>query len=227
MNTMKKKIIIALTFVTLCCTALGFSYSELKKKTAPSNDAVNLSVEDKVSQTPIVIYNTHVDEEYNFGKNVIDVGKIISNNLKKEGLNSNFIEVSPPSSYLESYPNSRETIKNKASNYDKSVLLDIHRQVSNDSKTNNRSILLVLSKNSPNYESNKSFADSLMKEINEIGKVKADIYLFNKGINYFNQDLAKNSLIVEIGSEKSTAEDVNACISTLVSALKKVNISSF
>ncbi|MBU5485622.1 stage II sporulation protein P [Clostridium sp. MSJ-11] len=230
MKRSQRNIIIAISLFTLV-VVVGFSYSKSRKKTDMINNSTDLSMEvnkttTESSLSPIVIYNTHADEEYAFGKKVTDIGAIINDSLIKEGLKSSFIELKAPKSYTESYSNSREAIKNNVENYDKVILLDIHRDIVDSPKTAKSDITIVLSKNNPHYETNKKLADLIVEEINKTEKVKANIYLYNNGVDYFNQDLSKNSLLVEIGNNTSTIEDVNACINALVSAFKNLNIKS-
>ncbi|WP_315116118.1 stage II sporulation protein P [uncultured Clostridium sp.] len=230
MKKFQRNIIIAISLFTLV-VVIGFSYSEVRKRKSMINDSTDLSMEVNKTTTasnlsPIVIYNSHADEEYAFGKKVTDIGAIINDNLIKEGLNSSFIELKAAESYTKSYSNSRESIKNNVENYDKSILLDIHRDITDSPKTAENDITIVLSKNNPYYETNRKFADLIVEEINRTEEVKANIYLYNNGVNYFNQDLSKTALVIDIGYNTSTVEEVDACINALVSAFKNLNIKS-
>ncbi|WP_252229824.1 MULTISPECIES: hypothetical protein [unclassified Clostridium] len=65
-----------------------------------SNDNSNSVV---LFSSDIIIYNSHVDEDYRSGINVTDIGALINDKLIKEGLSSNFIECKAPKKYTESY----------------------------------------------------------------------------------------------------------------------------
>ncbi|MEW9095207.1 MAG: stage II sporulation protein P [Clostridiaceae bacterium] len=230
MKKFQRNVIITISLFTLVIV-VGFSYSKSRKRTDMINNSTDLSMEVNKTTTesnlsPIVIYNSHADEEYAFGKKVTDIGAIINDNLIKEGLKSSFIELKAAKSYTESYSNSREAIKNNVENYDKVILLDIHRDITDSPKTAKNDITIVLSKNNPHYETNRKFADLIVEEINKTEKVKANIYLYNNGVDYFNQDLSKNALVIDIGYNTSTAEEVDACIDALVSAFKNLNVKS-
>ncbi len=174
----------------------------------------------------IVIYNSHPDEDYPSGVKVTDVGALINDKLLKEGLNSSFIKCSPPAEYTKAYQSTRDIITKNVKNYTNTVLLDIHRDASDTSNPdyNTKKIMLTLTKESPYYESNKKFTNLLSKEIGlcSSNQIKPNIIQYKKGVLYFNQDLSKNSILIEIGNDKSTDSDIENCVNALVSALKNV-----
>ncbi|WP_242835923.1 M56 family metallopeptidase [Clostridium sp. DL-VIII] len=203
----------------------------------PSNNIVNNTSNEKATanikksqadytnsiapfSSDIVIYNSHADEDYPSGINITDVGASINNKLVNEGLKSNFIKCTVPEEYADSYKNSRDLITTDVKNYSDTTLLDIHRYMSDDSKADKRKILLVLAENSPFYEENKKFAEELSQNINNSNEIKAEILSYHRGQLCFNQDLSKNSLLIEIGTEMSNDSDIETCVNSLVSALK-------
>ncbi|OOM78576.1 stage II sporulation protein SpoIIP [Clostridium sp. BL-8] len=92
--------------------------------------------------------------------------------------------------------------------------------MSDDSKSDKRKILLVLAENSPFYKENKKFAEDLSQNINNSNEIKSEILSYHRGQLCFNQDLSKNSLLIEIGNEMSNDSDIETCVNLLVSALK-------
>nr|WP_271814823.1 M56 family metallopeptidase [Clostridium beijerinckii] len=168
----------------------------------------------------IVIYNSHADEDYPSGIKITDVGASINNKLVNEGLKSKFIKCTVPEEYTDSYKNSRDLITTDVKNYSDTTLLDIHRYISDDPKADKRKILLVLAENSPFYEENKKFAEDLLQNINNSNEIKAEIHSYHRVRLCFNQDLSKNSALIEIGTEFSNDSDIETCVSALVSALK-------
>ncbi|WP_252235789.1 stage II sporulation protein P [Clostridium sp. CH2] len=103
-----------------------------------STNANNISNDNSNSvvsfSSDIIIYNSHVDEDYRSGINVTDIGALINDKLIKEGLSSNFIECKAPKEYTESYQNSRDLIKADVKDYSNNILLDIHRDAVNSTK---------------------------------------------------------------------------------------------
>lgn len=168
----------------------------------------------------IVIYNSHSDEYYPSGINVTDVGALINNKLVDEGLKSNFIKCAVPEKYDDSYQNSRNLIKAYVKNYSNTILLDIHRDKSDDPISDTKKILFVITKNNPYYEESKKFAESLSQNINNSNQVKVEIISYNRGKLCFNQDLSKNSILINIGNNMSSDNDIEICINAIVSALK-------
>ncbi|MGN2347883.1 stage II sporulation protein P [Clostridium cagae] len=174
----------------------------------------------------IIIYNSHVDEDYKSGINVTDIGALINDKLIKEGLSSNFIECKAPKEYTESYQNSRDLIKADVKDYSSNILLDIHRDAVDSIKCDKKKVTLVLAKNNPYYEENKIFAENLLKNINSSNEIKTEIISYNRGKLCFNQDLSKNALLINLGNNMSSDSDIEKCVNALVSALKEIQKDS-
>lgn len=168
----------------------------------------------------IVIYNSHADEDYSSGIKVTDVGALINNKLVNEGLKSNFIKCTVPEKYSDSYQNSRNLITADVKNYSSTILLDIHRDISDNTKSDARKMIFVIAKNNPYYEESKKFAECLSQSINNSNQVKAEILSYNRGKLCFNQDLSKNSVLIDLGNNMSNDSDIETCVNALVSALK-------
>ncbi|MBU3190126.1 stage II sporulation protein P [Clostridium bowmanii] len=174
----------------------------------------------------IVIYNSHADEGYPSGMKVTDVGALLNDKLVKEGFNSHFIKIDPSTEYNKSYQTSRDLIIKNVKSYSNTILLDIHREITEKDKSNARKILFVLTEKSPHYKTNKKLVDSLMANIKTTNGIESDIYLYTFGISYYNQDLSNNSALIEVGNDKSSDSDIQASINALVSALKSTQKSS-
>ncbi|WP_051541718.1 stage II sporulation protein P [Clostridium lundense] len=233
----KNIIIIAIFFILGILIWYNFSDLRVKSNAKSPNDKSNVALnktknnsskelnEKKNIDKPlhnIVIYNTHADEEYDFGKKITDISALISHRLNNEGLNSSFIKCDPPKEYMKAYEVSRDAITKNIKKYEDIILLDIHRDISGDHKLNPKRMLIVLTKKNPCYESNKKFAESLLKEINKSNSVKCEILLRNEGILYYNQDLSNNAVLIELGNNKSSNSDIEECMNALISALKNV-----
>lgn len=173
------------------------------------------------SRNDIVIYSAHTEESYSYGEDVEDVGAILSTELNKKGLNSMFLEnnKSLESSYNKSFERANELIIENIEGYNEKILLDIHRAAGD---SNNDGIAIILSENNPLYEENKVFADTLKKEIKDIGIKNVGIYTYPKDMSKsFNQELSSKAIMIEIGSEASNKEQINTLIDGLASALEK------
>lgn len=175
----------------------------------------------------IVIYNSHPAEDYPSGMKVTDVGALINDKLIKEGLRSSFIKCKAPTEYTKSYETTRHLITQNVKEYSDTILLDIHRDITENTKSDTRKILFVLAKSNPHYEANKKFVDRLLENTKNSSQVKSDILFYNTGIAYFNQDLSNNSTLINIGNNMSSDSDIEDCVNALVSALKNTQKVSF
>lgn len=164
------------------------------------------------SSINIVIYNSHVDEEYKGGYSVIDAGISLNNKLNELNVNSTFLKCERPELYTESYKNSENTIKENIENYSDAVLVDVHRLDSRQGTEDKEDIIIDLSKSSVNYEENLRFAEIVSKELENRG-VKVKIVAYNEGINYFNLHLSKKSLFINVGYEDMTEAEVDELMS--------------
>lgn len=234
---MKKKyknIIIAIVFLVLV-SAIGYIGSNMHKKSikAISKDKNNEKIsikQDKKNNVPkssllseIVIYNSHSDEAYSSGMKVTDVSATISDKLIKEGLKSSIMKCNKPKDYDKSYDVIRDAIRKNIKNYSDKILLDVQRERDDNPKSDKKKmILFILANGNPHYKENKKFVDVLMKKLEKSKKVKVGIYEYHKGMSYFNQDLSDKSVLIELGNNMSSDDDVNECVNELVLALKNI-----
>ncbi|MGH4123781.1 MAG: M56 family metallopeptidase [Clostridium sp.] len=170
----------------------------------------------------IVIYNSHPDEGYSSGIKVTDIATLINDKLLKEGLKSSFIKCTAPIGYEKAYQTSRDLIIKNVKDHSNTILLDIHRDVIENSKSETKKMQLILTKDNPGYKSNKKFADLLLAEFKTSNLIKSDVYYYNKGILYFNQDLSNNAALINIGNNMSSDSDIEDCVNALVTALKNI-----
>ncbi|MCY6356253.1 M56 family metallopeptidase [Clostridium sp. ZS2-4] len=195
--------------------------STIMKKT-PTDNTKSIGL----VSSEIVIYNSHAGEDYPSGLKVTNIGTLINDKLVKEGLKSSFIMCNPPKEYIKSYQNTRNIITKNVKDYSNTILLDIHRDMTENNKSNTKTIQLILAKSNPHYEANKKFADLLLTEFGKSTEVKSSVFEYNKGISYFNQDLSNRSVLIEIGNNMSSDSDVEECVNVLVSALKNIQKGS-
>ncbi|WP_195266846.1 stage II sporulation protein P [Clostridium sp. 1001275B_160808_H3] len=254
MKKIYKTIIISIILLTIC-TTLGYVYSYIRKESSISklskldnlettksidenNDASNATLLDTIKDvtsdnlsTPfssdIVIYNSHPDENYESGIKVTDLGALINHELNTEGLNSSFISSQSNIEYISSYKISNESITENVPGYENTILLDIHRSSSDSFESDSKMITFVLAKDNPHFEENNKFAEQLVNEILKSDKVKASIYYYDITTEYLrrNQELSNNSVLVEIGTDKSNDNFIQECVDVLVGSLKNIKNS--
>lgn len=126
---------------------------------------------------------------------------------------------------------SKELEQNK---YD--LILDIHRDALGAEATttthNNvkyAKIVFVIGAENPNYQLNLAYAKSLTNALNKIiPNISRDpIIKEGKGVDgVYNQDLAKELLVVEVGGIDNTEDEVYRTISILAQAISKTFVTN-
>lgn len=179
----------------------------------------------------VYIYNTHQDESYTDNKSVVDAANYFKNQLNKydievkieDGNINEFLNINNYS-YNYSYVASRyfieEEIKN---NYD--LVIDLHRDAV--SKKNSivelngkiyARVMFVIGKKNKNYKNNYE----IVKEINTLIENKypglSRGILLQNGVNVngiYNQDLAPNIILIELGGNHNQFSEVKNTIDLL------------
>ena len=199
--------------------------------TEVSNGVYDSSLKKELDQsTPeILIYHTHTAEGYSINDttdeslNVVGVGDTLAKELEENyGISVIHDKTMHSISYNDSYKRSRETVQAYLGKYgDFKLIIDLHRDaVSESSKgavTANINgddlarFMFVVTKNNPNYEASVNLANSLTNKCEELfpGLWRGKLMTYNRGSNYFNQDLSANSLLVEVGANCNTPEEAN------------------
>ncbi|MBS6502610.1 MAG: stage II sporulation protein P [Clostridium sp.] len=123
-----------------------------------------------------------------------------------------------------SYQVSHDSIIENVSGYENTILLDIHRSNSDSFESDPEMITFILAKDNQHFEENNKFAEELVNEISKSTKVKASIYYYDFTTEYLkrNQELSNNSILVEIGTDKSDDNYIQECVDVLVSSLKNI-----
>lgn len=217
--------------------------SELKVKT---KEISNVSFMYKEAEKPIIyIYNSHQGEtysieyleEYNIVPDVLMASKMLKDKLSNIGINS-IVEESNILDYMKknnlnhsgSYKASRTFLTKAINNYpDIKLFIDLHRDsVSREVSTTNingkscAKILFVIGLEYGTYEKNLSIVSQINNIILEKypsltrGIMKKKGY----GVNgIYNQDLANNVILIEIGSHENNIEEINNTLDLLANVL--------
>ena len=178
----------------------------------------------------VYIYNTHNREEYN-GGTVIDA----ANKLKEELRNFNIDAIVETKdivgevkaknlAYKDTYKITRELVNSKLS--ENIVLyIDLHRDsvkrefttAQVDGKSYAKMLFVVGAKHDT-YKENYQVCDEINKYIKNNNNAFSRGILVRKSSSY-NQDLASNVILIELGSQDNTIEEVNNSIGVLANAL--------
>lgn len=117
----------------------------------------------------------------------------------------------------------------KKNNYD--LILDIHRDSTTAEKStikynevNYAEIAFVIGAENPNYKHNLAYANALNASLNEIVPNISRGIIEKKGEGVdgvYNQDLAKEILLIELGGIDNTEDEVYRTVSVLAQAIAK------
>src|SRR5574344_907803 len=225
---------------------LNFKFDHTIK--TPENTLKNMEeTNSKVKEPLIYIYNTHDEEAYfeqysqgyNITPNVKMASYMLQEKLEDNGLLS-IVETTSISgilkendwSYASSYKASRLLLDTALKTYPSlNYFIDIHRDSSLKEKTtlqydnkNYAQMLFIVGMENPNYEANLTMAQDLSKQLNaSIANISKGIYKKEgPGVNgVYNQDISSNALLIEIGGQENTIDEVANSINILADNLYK------
>ena len=182
-----------------------------------------------VDNPRVYIYSTHPNEKY------IDNTISYASLILQEKLNSlqveTIVEERSVVEYLEdnnlefddSYKATREFLSDKLKTYDFDLIIDLHRDAVNNTtvKINNKEYAKIMFVQNVNYKNNIILANKLNDILNEkYSGITRGIY--NKYVDNFNQDLNNNVLLIELGGNTNTFEQVNNSIDALAYSIKEL-----
>ena len=229
--------------------ALNIDFKDKKEEIVNSKDDIdkekNIIKEDN---KPIVyIYNTHQDEKYlsnymngyNISTGVLQASKILKEYLREYNIESIVEEDSVTEKlhslnwkYGYSYKVSRMFLEsafndNPSLNY----FIDLHRDSSKYEATTTEingekyaRILFVIGLDNQNYEPNLEMANKLKERIvlyNE-GLFRGIMKKSGKGVNgIYNQDFNPNCILIEVGGQYNSIEEVDNTLKMLAKILKE------
>lgn len=182
-----------------------------------------------VDNPKVYIYSTHPNEKY------IDNTISYASLILQEKLNSlqveTIVEERSVVEYLEdnnlefddSYKATREFLSDKLKTYDFDLIIDLHRDAVNNTtvKINNKEYAKIMFVQNVNYKDNITLANKLNDILNEkYSGITRGIY--NKYVDNFNQDLNNNVLLIELGGNTNTFNQVNNSIDALAYSIKEL-----
>ena len=173
---------------------------------------------------------------YDNQTNIYKFKDVIANNFKSNGLQTDVLDVDVMTLLKKegknmnaAYSTVRPYLANRLKEQSYDLILDLHRDgISKKASTityNNESyakIALVVGEEHPNFRWNTAYADSLSTAMNKLvpnisrGVISKD---GDGGNGLYNQDLAKEMIIVELGGVENTEEELNRSIAILGKAI--------
>lgn len=180
------------------------------------------------SKPEILLYHTHTMESYaevpggqsdNVDANILGVGELLVKELE-EGYGISVVHDKTNYTlphYPTAYDRSRIGLQNYLDEYgDFKLIIDMHRDGIDDKSLvtttlNDQTLakfLFVTAENNPNYDENAK----VIKGLYDIGyglfpELIKPTRVFPSGYNGFNQGLANNSILIEVGANSNTAQE--------------------
>ena len=193
-----------------------------------------------VTNPRVYIYSTHPNESY-LGEKIkgydLDNTVILASILLQEKLNSKgigtIIEERNVNKYIkdnnlnynQSYQVTRKFLQDKLNNNDFDLIIDLHRDAVAKNITtttiNNKDYAKIMFVCNVNYKQNVALANQLNNIINnKYPTLSRGIY--NKYVDNFNQDLADNVLLLELGGNYNKIDEVILTIDALADAIEEL-----
>lgn len=188
---------------------------------------------------PIVKNKNRETVVYHPNYNITEFEEIIKMHFNINSLNTNFLGVDTMDelnrtnrTFSEAYDVVRPFLLEEIQNNSYDLVVDLHR----DSATRNIStvtynnetygkIYFVVGEDNPNYLLNKSYSQEISDQLNELVPGISRGVIGKKGEHVdgiYNQDLAKNMVLIELGGIENTEEEINRTISVLAKAISIV-----
>lgn len=206
---------------------LGLNY----KKSNIEEKKIKSVFNDLIFNNPkVYIYNTHNYEAYD-GFDIVSASHLLKEKLESRNIDVILEETDVVGEvkknnleYKDTYKITRELILNNMSD-DISLYIDLHRDSVDKSSTtiniDNKDyarILFVVGSKHESYKENYEVCDNLNKYLKNINNKLSRGILERKSSSY-NQDLSGNIILIELGSESNTKEEVSNTIEVLSDAL--------
>ena len=179
----------------------------------------------------VLIYHSHTTESYKPGssfnfddtQNVVSVGDSIVSELQNgyaiSAINDRTVHNVPD--YNGSYGKSRITVGKYLQKFgDFKIIIDLHRDsIENHAmetvKMNGENVAtfdMIMPHGNPHFAQNMKIANFIAAESNKLypGLCHGIDTHYNKGIDYYNQDMSNNSILLEVGSDINTTAEANA-----------------
>lgn len=183
------------------------------------------------SNKSILIYHSHTSESYTDDYNVVKAGEDLSNKLRKKGYTVHHVIEKFDTNYKNSYYSSNKMLKEKdLQKYD--LIIDYHRDAINNKKIiskdkNNNEVaktMFVLTKEQENFNKQNNTVKKLEKELITVSKsdMVRKTWYYNKGINYYSQNLSENMVLIENGFNTNTELEVKRANTYLSYSIDKV-----
>ena len=187
---------------------------------------------------PIVQSQENLTAVYHPTSNIMKSEDEIKNHFGLNGIQTDFLAVDTMDemkkkdrAFHEAYNVVRPFVAMQIKENEYDIIIDLHRDSAGKKTTtltySNQTygkIYFVVGENNANYQVNKAYAEELSVQLNELVPGISRGIFGKKGEHVdgvYNQDLAQNSVLIELGGIDNTQEEINRTISVLAIAISK------
>jgi len=188
---------------------------------------------------PIVKSKNGMSAVYHPTTNITQFKDTIVNHFDLNSIKTEFLAVDTMGemkknnrSFAEAYDVVRPFLATELQKKEYDLIIDLHRDSATRKITsltfNNQSyakLYFVVGENNPNSNLNKSYAEHLSTHLNELVPGISRGIIGKKGVNVdgnYNQDLAENMVLIELGGIGNTQDEINRTISVLAHVISMV-----
>ncbi|QCR32944.1 stage II sporulation protein P [Lysinibacillus sp. SGAir0095] len=210
--------------------------------TMDSFDVLFVFTHSQETYKPFVESQTGTVAVYDDQANLLSMSKAMEDYFKLNGLNAKTLDVDIMAETVKqgktmasSYSTARTFLNQELKKNQYDLILDIHRDATGHKKstvTHNNvgyaKTAFVIGAENPNYKSNLNHANSLNQALNQIvpNISRGIIEKSGDGVDgVYNQDLANNLLLIEIGGIENTEDEVYRTIAVLAQAIAKTYVN--
>lgn len=179
---------------------------------------------------------------YDDKANLLSMSNVMEDYFKLNGLTATTLDVDIMAetvkrgkSMASSYATARTFLSQELKKNKYDLILDIHRDATGHSKStisyNNvgyAKAAFVIGAENPNYKSNLTYANAISQALNKIvpNISRGIIEKSGDGVDgVYNQDLADNMLLIEIGGIENTEDEVYRTVAVLAQAISKTYVN--
>lgn len=195
---------------------------------APNIKKEYFMIENKKEEPQIYIYNTHQLEKYDNENTVGTAAQYLKEKLEQLDIKT----IVEENNYAQTYETSRINLENIRNQYPNiKIFIDLHRDsvprelstVIIDDKEYAK-VLFVIGKEHKNYQENLEFTNEINNIIMKYYPQLTKGILEKEGIGVngiYNQDIGKNIILIEVGGEENTIEEVKNTLDIMSNIIKE------
>lgn len=214
-------------------------HNNVIEQTPQNKTALFLFTHSHEAFEPIVKSKNGLAAVYHPTTNITQFKDTIKNQFGLNFINTEFLAVDTMDEmkknnrdFAEAYDVIRPFLATELQKKGYDLIIDLHRDSATRKKTsltyNNQSyakLYFVVGENNPNFNLNKSYAEHLSTHLNELVPGISRGIIGKKGGNVdgnYNQDLAENMVLIELGGIGNTQDEINRTISLLANVISMV-----